>query len=199
MQNVIIRNKGGLEKTITQRAWDLMASKLEPGDTRKGWTKVGASAAKAIKGAAPMGPRASYLPAEIREEQAEVAAEAEKVALAGMIAGAKAEAPAPAPAPQAEPQKGPEEAAKAPAAPAAEPEKPAATEEQATAKKDAIAAMPGVGEKAAEALAAAGITTYAELAKAEPTAIMKALDAVGLGAKKAQVPQWKQNAAKLAK
>ena len=188
MQNVIIRNKAGLEKTITQRAWDLMASKLEPGDTRKGWTRVGRAEAKPIKGASPMGPRASYLPEEIREEQARNLAEAEKKALTGMIAGAQPEAPAAeAAAPEAP-------AEQAPAAPVAEPEK--TPQPPAEPKQDDIAAIPGIGPKAAEALAGIGIVSFAALASAESTAIMKALDGVGLAAKKAQVPNWKQEAAK---
>jgi len=189
MQNVIIRNKTGLEKTITQRAWDLMANKVEQGDTRKGWTKVAMATAKEVKGASPMGPRVSFLPEEIREEQAKVAAEAEKSALGGMIAGAKAEAPAAAQTPEA-----PVKAAPVPAAPVAEPEKKAFIQEQLV-----IASISGVGIKAAEALAAAGITTLEDLATAEPTAIMKVLDGAGLAAKKAQVPNWKQAAAKLIK
>jgi predicted flap endonuclease-1-like 5' DNA nuclease len=191
MQNVIIRNKAGLEKTITQRAWDLMASKLEPDDTRKGWTRVGKAEAKPIKGASPMGPRASYLPEEIREEQARNLAEAEKKALTGMIAGAQPEAPAAeAAAPEAQQQA----AEQAPAAPAAEPEK--TPQPPAEPKQDDIAAIPGIGPKAAEALAGIGIVSFAALASAESTAIMKALDGVGLAAKKAQVPNWKQEAAK---
>jgi len=191
MQNVIIRNKAGLEKTITQRAWDLMASKLEPGDTRKGWTRVGRAEAKPIKGASPMGPRASYLPEEIREEQARNLAEAEKKALTGMIAGAQPEAPA---AEAVAPVEQAQAAEQAPAAPVAEAEK--TPQPPAEPKQDDIAAIPGIGPKAAEALAGIGIVSFAALASAESTAIMKALDGVGLAAKKAQVPNWKQEAAK---
>lgn len=194
MQNVIIRNKAGLEKTITQRAWDLMASKLEPGDTRKGWTRVGRAEAKPIKGASPMGPRASYLPEEIREEQARKLAEAEKKALTGMIAGAQPEAPAAEAAAPVAPVEQAQAAEQAPAAPVAEAEK--TPQPPAEPKQDDIAAIPGIGPKAAEALAGIGIVSFAALASAEPTAIMKALDGVGLAAKKAQVPNWKQEAAK---
>jgi predicted flap endonuclease-1-like 5' DNA nuclease len=48
--------------------------------------------------------------------------------------------------------------------------------------------------KVAQVLAAAGISTFAQLNAATLPTINKALDAAGLGAKKAQAPGWKSKA-----
>lgn len=179
----------GARKTISERTWQLMANSAEQGDTRKGYRLL--SAAAASKPAAkPAGiPKTpSFIPPEV-EEAAKKKALAEVKAEAEMISGAKVD----------------EEPIQAPAAetvnevPAAEQVEEAAVTTDSTAKMNAdnLAAIEGITKKVVEVLAGIGITTYAELAKAAAPTINQALDAAGLGPKKAQVPGWKQKAATL--
>lgn len=64
-------------------------------------------------------------------------------------------------------------------------------------KPDHLAAIPALGIKVQEALAASGISTYKELAAADPEAIGKVLDGMtpSMGAKRAQIPAWQKAAA----
>jgi len=91
--------------------------------------------------------------------------------------------PAAAATPAAKPAKAPKAAAKTTAVKA---EKPAAVKKaaasktaKATAEKDDLALIEGIGPKIAELLIKAGITTFAQLADTEPSAIKAILDAAG--------------------
>lgn len=177
----------GARKNISERTWQLMANSAEQGDTRKGYRLLSAAAA-AKPAAKPAGiPKTpSFIPPEV-EEAAKKKALAEVKAESEMISGAKVEE-VPIQAPAAE------EVNEAPA-PAEEPA--VTTDSTAKMNADNLAAIEGITKKVVEVLAGIGITTYAELAKAAAPTINQALDAAGLGPKKAQVPSWKQKAATL--
>lgn len=177
----------GARKTVSERTWQLMANSAEQGDTRKGYRLLspGAVAKPATKPAGlPKTP--SFIPPEV-EEAAKKKALAEVKAEAEMISGAKVEeAHEAAPAAEAVHE-----------APAPVEEAAVTTDTTANTNADNLTAIEGITKKVAEVLAGIGVSTYAQLAKAAAPTINQALDAAGLGPKKAQVPNWKQKAATL--
>lgn len=191
---LIIENvRTGARKPVSERAWKLMANSVEQGDTRKGYRLIspGAASKPATKPSGlPKTP--SFIPPEV-EEAAKKKALADAKAEATMISGAKVEdAPEQATAAEVVNE------ATAPAEDLA----PATAETPAPAPgaaADNLAAIEGITKKVVEVLAGIGVSTYAQLAKAAAPTINQALDAAGLGPKKAQVPSWKQKAATLAK
>jgi predicted flap endonuclease-1-like 5' DNA nuclease len=198
MRKVIVRNEKGAQKPLAETVWKLMASSKEQGDTRKGWTLVGyeGEAKAPTKLAASAGAKAAQPFVVVPPELLEHEHKKETATISGMISGELPEGAAP----EAPVEKEAAVVAEAPAKPAQAPEKPAPApvKAEATAKGDNLASIPNLGPKAAEALAAAGITTFAALAKAPANEVNKALDAAGMGAKRAQVPSWKTKAADLA-
>lgn len=67
------------------------------------------------------------------------------------------------------------------------------SEESATVTADDIEIIEGIGPKIAEALAAAGVTTFAQLADMSPEAIQEIVSAAGIGSKSPAT--WPQQAA----
>lgn len=182
---VIIRNnRTGHEKRVSAESFRLM-----PKSVLKTWSKVGSE--KAEKGkTTPMKPTAStFIPDEIVEKRMGEDEAARVKADTALITG---EAPKPAEQPQPSAPVQEEAPVQQAAAPPAEPSAP--VQEGA----DDLASLPNMGKAAAEALAKAGITTYEQLAGADAGAIMKALEAANLAAKKAQVPNWRSKAKQLA-
>lgn len=206
MGKIIVANDQGVQRTIAEQAWSLMRSHKEQGNTRKGWTYVGPYTGKngGPTAAPAQGPKVTFVPKEV-EEAANAAFLAEKQREAEMISGepqAVPESKSAKSAKSASPDPLPDTALKtkasaSPAKSAEEPSKPSAP--PYAGPKDDLAAMEGVGKKAAEVLASIGIHTYVQLATSAPGAINKALKEANLGPKVAQVPAWKQAAAKLAK
>lgn len=184
MSKVTIENARGVRKEISEQSWKLMSSKSESGDTRKGWTLVRnagkkAEAPKVAKSAGAKEHPFGYLPPELQEEQAKKAAQLEASMTSGEPgAGAAADA-------------GSEQGN----APGSEKSDAAA----GTSQGDNLGLINGIGPKVVEALAAVGIKTYSDLAKANAADISKALDAANMAPKKAQIPSWKMKAAELAK
>lgn len=199
MDHVVCRNERGKERKFTMQVWNLMKTPGFEGDTRKGWTVIGrpgANGASPTKaGAAPVSPQPTFTPKEIAEKQeAEAIAEVQREA--SLISGepvVDAAAPVATEAPSA-----PAPAPEAPVA-AAEPPAPVEAATAAEVKKDNLGAINGTGEKVVGILNGAGIFTYAQLAAAKTTDINAALEAGGMGPKKAMVPAWKMKAAELAK
>lgn len=175
MGKVTIQNDKGVQKQISDASWHLMKSKTEDGNIRKGWRLVtGASEPerKAVSaGAASKGtkPPFTFVPPELEEQVHKQQEEANK----GMISGTAAE----------------EGTADA----------DAQGEQAGQEKADNLGIIDGIGPKAVEALNAAGIHTFAQLAAATPPTINAALDKANMAAKKAQVPNWKMKAKELTK
>ena len=67
------------------------------------------------------------------------------------------------------------------------------SEDSATAAADDIEVIEGIGPKIAEALAEAGVTTFAQLADMTPEAIQEIVSAAGIGSKSPAT--WPQQAA----
>jgi predicted flap endonuclease-1-like 5' DNA nuclease len=190
----IENTKTGQRKTISQRTWELMANSRDRGDTRKGYKliKGGDTKAVAAKVAAVKTKTPTMIPPAI-QAAADAALEAERAAEATMMSGAKGEAvaveaapePAPAPDPTPEPEvtSEPDPVPEAPAEP---------VEVQHSTELSGL--DESLTPKVAQVLAAAGISTFAQLNAATLPTINKALDAAGLGAKKAQAPGWKSKA-----
>lgn len=187
MSKVTIENARGVRKEISEQSWKLMSSKSESGDTRKGWTLVRNAPDKTKASAAPKVAKSAgakehpfgYLPPELQEEQAKKAAQLEASMTSGEPgAGAAADAGS--------------EQGNAPGS-----EKSDAA--SGTSQGDNLGLINGIGPKVVEALAAVGIKTYSDLAKANAADISKALDAANMAPKKAQIPSWKMKAAELAK
>lgn len=209
MDHVVCRNERGKERKFTMQVWNLMKTPGFDGDTRKGWTVIGRPSANGASptkaGAALVSPQPTFTPKEIAEKQeaeaiAEVQREAalisgEPVVDAAAPVATEATAPAPeAPAAAAEPP------APVESAPATEPVVEVQAEAPAAeVKKDNLGAINGTGDKVVGILNGAGIYTYAQLAAAKTTDINAALEAGGMGPKKAMVPAWKMKAAELAK
>lgn len=188
MRKVVVRNERGAQKELSEATWNLMKSSKEQGNTRKGWTLVGEKGeVKAPAAARSAGAQAKkehpfvVVPPEI----AEAAKKAEDEKLGGMIAGTKPQEATPASAPAAAQEDAGAEG-EAPAPTAAPPA--AQTNEQP--KADNLAALPQLGPKAQEALNAAGIYTYAQLAATPANKLNAVLEGAGMGPKKAQVPGW---------
>ena len=185
MGTVVIENtRTGQQKTISQRTWDLMANSKERGDTRKGYRLVkGATAATPAKANPATVKTPTMIPPSI-QAAADAALEAERKAEALMISGAK-----------------PEELGEVPAAEVAAPtqEAPQADAAPAEVEADLPTELAGLDEsltpKVAQVLAKAGIATKAQLKAATLPTVNKALDAAGLGAKKAQAAGWKSKVA----
>lgn len=187
MGTVVIENiKTGRQKPLSQRSWDLMANSKERGDTRKGFRLVkGATAASPAKANPATVKTPTMIPPSI-QAAADAALEAERKAEALMISGAK-----------------PEELGEAPAAEVAAPAQEAPQADAAPAEEGKEADLPtelaGLDEsltpKVAQVLAKAGIATKAQLKSATLPTVNKALDAAGLGAKKAQAAGWKSKVA----
>lgn len=187
---VIIRHKNGNEKTVTDRAYKIM-----PASVRKDWAIVGRKDEAGKPGARPkdMKITASFLPEEIAEGVIAKEHAAKDAAIATTMSGEAQGAAAPPP-PAAPPVT---EAAQAPAG--AETAPPAAPQPPVGGDRDDLASLPNLGAKCAEALNAAGINTYAQLAAANTAEVNSILDKANFGPKKAQVPQWKSKAGELAK
>jgi predicted flap endonuclease-1-like 5' DNA nuclease len=189
----IENTKTGQRKTISARTWELMANSRDRGDTRKGYRliKGGDTKAVAAKVAAVKTKTPTMIPPAI-QAAADAALKAERAAEATMMSGSKGEAlgatvapePAPAPDPTPEPEVTPDPA----------PEPPAAPAEVADLPTELSGLDESLTHKVAQVLAAAGISTFAQLNAATLPTINKALDAAGLGAKKAQAPGWKSKA-----
>lgn len=188
MRRVQVINEKGAQRTISEKSWELLKSAGQPANVRKGWQFVrfvdgGPAPQGAIKpsgnGAVAPFPMATFVPDEIKEV-ANIKKES------AMISGEPEVAVDPDPAPVADPKPVEPEVA----APAAEPAVPSTDEPVG----DDIAGIAGVGAKAAEALAGAGIRTFKQLAEAPIGDINKALEVANLAPKKAQVPNWKQAA-----
>lgn len=189
MAYVVIENtKTGQQKTISQTSWDLMRNTRDQGDVRKGYRIIKGAPQAQAKASAKLDQvkTPTMIPPAIAAA-AQAALEAERAAESGMISGAPVQEASEAPAPAATQE---QEAAPAVAAPAEEaPAKDLPTE---LADLD-----PSLTPKVAQVLAAAGISTKAQLKAATLPAINKVLDAAGLGAKKAQAAGWKSKAANL--
>ncbi len=187
----IENTKTGQRKTISARTWELMANSRDRGDTRKGYRliKGGDTKAVAAKVAAVKTKTPTMIPPAI-QAAADAALEAERAAEAAMMSGSKGEAvaveAASAPVAVDEPPAGAE------ATPAPAP--PAAPAEVAGLPTELSGLDESLTTKVAQVLAAAGISTFAQLNAATLPTINKALDAAGLGAKKAQAPGWKSKA-----
>lgn len=183
-QYVTIRNAKGQTRTITARAWNLMKNAKDgEGNTRKGWTKIdaGQKPVPIVTGQRPKG-ALPFVPPEIEEAQRQSAiAETERVS--AMISG--------------NPTKPSNGSAKPIAQAKAETAEVSAEDAGADDKSRAFKGIPGLTAKAEKALGTIGITTFVQLAEANPAEVNKALDAVGLGPKKAQVPNWKMKAKQL--
>ena len=184
MGTVVIENVlKGTRKTISQRTWDLMANSKERGDTRKGWRALKGVTATPAKSNPATVKTPTMIPPSI-QAAADAALEAERKAEALMISGAK-----------------PEELGEAPAAEVAAPtqEAPQADAAPAEVEADLPTELAGLDEsltpKVAQVLAKAGIATKAQLKSATLPTVNKALDAAGLGAKKAQAAGWKSKVA----
>ncbi|HOY29269.1 MAG TPA: hypothetical protein PLR96_09870 [Flavobacteriales bacterium] len=186
MGTVVIENtRTGQQKTISQRTWDLMANSKERGDTRKGWRALKGVTATPTKANPATVKTPTMIPPSI-QAAADAALEAERKAEALMISGAK-----------------PEELGEAPAAEVAAPSQEATQVGAAPAEEGKEADLPtelaGLDEsltpKVAQVLAKAGIATKAQLKAATLPTVNKALDAAGLGAKKAQAAGWKSKVA----
>lgn len=175
---LIIRHNRGRETRISQRSWDLM-----PKSQKADYQVVGKITD--IKGAAAMVPsaakqpeRTGFIPPEIVE--AERLKEEEKKAVEAITGEAVKEEVQEAPAPAIEAGNEAPEVKEAPEA-------------------DDLATIGGITKATVEVLKSIGITTFAQLAKADAGKVGAALEAANLSAKKAQVPNWKAKAETLAK
>lgn len=197
---LIIRHKNGLEKRVTDRAYRIM-----PASLRKSWEvvrRVDDGGKPGTAGAKDMKLSPSFLPEEIEEGVASEEHKAKNASEAASMSGepvAATVSAAPQP-PAAHPVTSKPEVQAAPAAAAAQGVKADGGDEPiAQQRADDLAILPNMGAKAAEALNAGGIRTYEQLAAATTPDLNAMLDKSNLGAKRAQVPQWKSKAADLAK
>lgn len=188
---IIIRDaKSGHERRVSKRSYDLLSK-----TARERLQVVGEAPDQVVPSAVAMDRQNGFLPPEIAEMVRNVQTSSETKAAAEMISGEAISTAAPEP-----PQKPKPAEAKKPAAPvAAPPSNGASSAAQAQPQRDDLASLPQMGAKAAEALAAVGITTFKALAEASTATVNKAMEDANLSPKKAQVPGWKQAAAKLAK
>jgi predicted flap endonuclease-1-like 5' DNA nuclease len=199
-QKVVVRDKKGVEKSISATAWDLMRSAKEQGDTRKGLTfvrfaKEGES--KAVSAPSAVAKAMTFIPDEIAHK-ANAKAEGEMVSGTATQAAQEPETPPAAPEAPAKSETPAQSAAAAQAAPEKAPAAPVAEEPALAAAydgpKDDLAAIDTIGKAAAEGLNSIGIYTYAQLAAANNGHIFNMLDRIKLTPKKAQVPGWKMKA-----
>lgn len=203
---ILIVNAKGQQREVTERIWDLMKSAKERGNVRKGWTFVksmtageakASAKAGAVKVAGPAGP--TFIPKEI-EEAAKIKA-AEASAIAGATVTKEDVLKDEGFSVQSEPAATPEPAQEAPPVPVAQAQPAQAPDVVAQGEPahapDDMSKVPHTSVKSIEALRSIGITTYAQLADASVASIEKALEAAGLGAKKAVVPKWKEAANEL--
>ena len=183
-ETVIIRNnQTGQEKRVSATSYRLM-----PKSVLKVWSKVG-TVQEVKTSTKPMTPSAhTFIPDEIVEKRMGEDEAARVKADTALITGVAEQPAAPV---QEEAQA--EAQAQQDAPPAEQGSAPVNTE-----KADDIASIPNMGKVAAEALAKAGISTFEQLANADAGVIMKALEDAKLGAKKAQVPNWRSKAKELA-
>lgn len=186
---VIVRNAEGKE-----RRWSRNTYRLLPKRMKAEWQIVGEAKGPLAPAQSASGAKAAtFLPPELIEAERAMA-ESERVAQSAMISGAAQEQPkeaAPAPLASAASAK----AAEPVKATAKQPEKKAS---EKPAKADDLSALPNMGAKCAEALAAAGIDSFAKLIETPTPDINRVLEAANLLPKKAQVPGWKLKAAELA-
>lgn len=199
-RSVVVTN-GKTERVLSGSAWDLLKSSKEPGNTRKGWSFVrfdepgkGAARAKAINSSD------TYIPPEVASA-ATATAEQVAAAEASMTAGEKVTSEQVS---ASTGSKGAEQTSSADPAQEAQVEQPAQEAQQEAAgaageqPNDDLSKIKNVGPKTVDVLIAAGIRTYAQLRDANEAELAAALDANGLGVKKALITHWKKDAAALA-
>lgn len=187
------------ERELSGSAWNLLRSAKEKGSTRKGWTFVrfiDAPKKKSAKASATAAPGAlgtsTYIPPEVAAAATQAAVEA--TMLAGemvtpeevLAANSKDEAPAPI-------KEVVEPESQAQAAAAAKAEAPQASVHQDVLKDD-LKKVKNVGPKTEQVINSIGVYTYAQLRDVDSKALEEALEANGLGVKKALVPHWKKDA-----
>lgn len=186
---VIVRNAEGKEQRWSRNTYRLLPKRMKAEWQIVGEAKGPGAPAQSASGAKA----ATFLPPELIEAERAMA-ESERVAQSAMISGAAQEQPkeaAPAPLASAASAK----AAEPVKATAKQPEKKAS---EKPAKADDLSALPNMGAKCAEALAAAGIDSFAKLIETPTPDINRVLEAANFLPKKAQVPGWKLKAAELA-
>lgn len=199
MSNFVLAiNSKGEQRTFSDRTWHLMRSMKEQGNTRKGWTFVKDMTAgeqrdferslgkKSVTPQAPAtglpkAPKTTFIPKEIEEHAKKKAEEA----AAGAGEKVKPEEALATEQPQASEQEAP--LASAEGGPAGE--APGA-DVAGEAQPDDLLQLPNIGKKSADALNAAGITTFKGLVDAGPAKIEAILTGAGLGAKTPVVPKW---------
>ena len=205
-RTVVVTN-GKTEREIAGSAWNILKSSKERGNTRKGWTFVRFAdpKAKKVAGVAPKAgaPDAStYIPPEVAAAATVAAAEAtmlagqevtvdEVLASQGHLtpdpngtAPAAPDTPAPPPAPVV-----------VPPAPKAEAQAAAVKADAAyDGPKDDLQKVKNVGPKTEQVINSMGVYTYAQLRDVDEKALEAALEANGLGVKKALIPHWKKHA-----
>lgn len=190
---VIVRNAEGKE-----RRWSRNTYRLLPKRLKAEWQIVGEAKGPLAPAQSASGAKAAtFLPPELIEAERAMA-ESERVAQSAMISGAAQEQPkeaAPAPLASAASAKAAEPVKEPVNDPAKQPEKKAS---EKPAKADDLSALPNMGAKCAEALAAAGIDSFAKLIETPTPDINRVLEAANFLPKKAQVPGWKLKAAELA-
>lgn len=179
---IVVRDKRGNERLITQKNWDLLKNEKSTDTERKGWTfiryateedlknngikKVAEFQGKApLQQAAPLA--ATFIPDEIREAK---------------------DQPQSSGAASSEPAQQPEQGA----TPADKPE----SDEPAA---DDFMKIEGMNKTVVEALVSNGITTFKQLSETDTPVLAGILGAAGQGPKKGQVPSWRSKAAELSK
>lgn len=190
---VVVRNTEGKEQRWSRQTYRLLPKRLKAEWQIVGEAKGSGAPAQSASGAKA----ATFLPPELVEAERAMA-ESERAAQSAMISGAAQEQPkeaVPAPVASAAPAKAAEPAKEPVKAPAKQPEKKAS---EKPAKADDLSALPNMGAKCAEALAAAGIDSFAKLIETPTPEINRVLEAANFLPKKAQVPGWKLKAAELA-
>lgn len=202
MQKLQIQDlKTGRPREVTPYAWDLMRTKDEHGEVRKGYKLVGPAPEKGLAKPAPVikSTQPTFIPDEIQEaERARVKREADEAAT--MISGsapAKEEAPAPEPVKEAPSAPEPVTLVQD-SVPAAAPA-PAPTPASVARTTDDLTKINGITAKVVEVLAAVGVRTFADLAAKAPNEINQALVKAQLAPKSAMVPNWKNKAGEFAK
>lgn len=178
---VIVRNSEGKEQRWSRNTYRLLPKRMKAEWQIVGEAKGPLAPAQSASGAKA----ATFLPPELIEAERAMA-ESERVAQSAMISGAA--------------QEQPKEAAPAPGASAAHAKaaEPVNKKSEKPAKADDLSALPNMGAKCAEALAAAGIDSFAKLIETPTPEINRVLEAANFLPKKAQVPGWKLKAAELA-
>lgn len=178
---VIVRNSEGKE-----RRWSRNTYRLLPKRLKAEWQIVGEAKGPGAPTQNAGGHKiATFLPPELEEAQ-RGKVEAERATESAMISGVASEPPK---------EQMPAPLASAAHAKAAE---PVNKKSEKPAKADDLSALPNMGAKCAEALAAAGIDSFAKLIETPTPDINRVLEAANFLPKKAQVPGWKLKAAELA-